>query len=75
MLSLPFKFCFAVISLQIKVEPIIIWLFVGGVTRLEDKWDDVVVSENMCDLIIKISTMAVKEEDLLIELASSKGSY
>ena len=48
MLSLPFHFCCAVISLQLEVGPIIIWLVVGRVVGLEDKWGDVVGSENMC---------------------------
>ena len=37
MLSLPFQFFYAVISLQIEVGPIIIWLVVGGVYGLEEK--------------------------------------
>ena len=43
-LSLPFHFCYAIISLQIEVGPVIIWLVVGGVACLEDKWLDVVGS-------------------------------
>ena len=43
MLSLPFNFCYAVISLQLEVGPIIIWLVVGGVADLEENggvwWD------------------------------------
>ena len=42
MLSLPFKIFYAVISLQLEVGPILIWLVVGGVAYLEDKWGDVV---------------------------------
>ena len=43
MLSLPFHFCYAVIILQLEVGPNIIWLVVGGVAGLKDKWGDVVV--------------------------------
>ena len=73
MLYLPFNFCYAVISLQIEVGPIIIWLVVGGVACLEDKWGDVVGSQNMCGLIIKVAVMAVKEEDLGVDIAISTG--
>ena len=48
MLSLTFHFCYAIISLQIQVGSIIIWLVVGGVVFVEDKWGDVVGSEKMC---------------------------
>ena len=44
LLSLPFQFCNAVISLQLEVGPIIIWLVVYGVAGLEDKWVNVVGS-------------------------------
>ena len=44
MLSTPFNFCYAVISIQLQVVPIITWLVVGGVACLEDKWGDVVGS-------------------------------
>ena len=73
MLFLTFQFCYAAISLQLEVGPIIIWLVVGGVAGLEDKWGDVVRSEKMCGPIIDAYLMAVKEEDLLIDLASSTG--
>ena len=66
MLSLPFHFCYAVIYLQLQVGPVIIWLVVGGVACLEDKWGDVVGSEKMCGPIIKVAVIAVKEEDLWI---------
>ena len=57
MLSLPFRFCYAVISLQLEVGPIIIWLVVGGVTCLQDKWGDVVGSKNMCGPIIEVAVI------------------
>ena len=60
MLSLPFRFCYAVISLHLEVGPIIIWLVIGGVTCLQDKWGDVVRLENMCGTIIGVAVMAVK---------------
>ena len=44
MMSLTFQFFHAVISLQIEVGPIIIWLVISGVACLEDKWVDVVGS-------------------------------
>ena len=72
-LSLPFHFCYAIISLQLQVGPVITWMVVGGVTCLEYKLGDVVVSEKMCGPIIEVAVMAVKEEDLWIELASSIG--
>ena len=40
MLSLPFHFCYALISLQLEFGSIIIWLVVDGVDCLEDKWGD-----------------------------------
>ena len=52
---------------------IIIWLVVGGVACLEDKWVVVVGSEKMCGSIIEVAFMAVKEEDLGGDLASSTG--
>ena len=73
MLSLPFHFCYAVIYLQLEVGPIIIWLVVGVVASLEDKWGYLVLSEKMCGPIIKVSVMAVKEEEPWIELAISIG--
>ena len=73
MLSLTYNFCYAVISLQLEVGPIIIWLVIGGVTCLQDKWGDVVGSQNMCGPIIKVAFMAVKEEDLGVHLDSSTG--
>ena len=73
MLSLPFRFCYAVISLQLEVGPIIIWLVIGGEPCLEDKWGDVVGSQNMCGPIIEVAVMAVKEEDLGVHLARSTG--
>ena len=73
MLSLPFHFFYDVISLQIEVGPIIIWLVVGGVAFLEDKWVDVVGLQNMCGPIIKVAVVAIKEEDLGVHLASSTG--
>ena len=60
MLSLPFQFCYAVIYIQIEAGTIIIWLVVGGVAGLEDKWVDVVESENMCGPIIEVAVMAAK---------------
>ena len=65
--------CCVVISLQLEVGPIIIWLVIGGVTCLQDKWGDVVGSQNMCGPIIKVAVMAVKEEDLGVNLARSTG--
>ena len=42
-LSLPFRFFYAVISLQIEVGPIIIWRVIGGVACFQDDgeiwWD------------------------------------
>ena len=61
MLSLTFHFCYAVISLQLQVGPVIIGLVVGGVSCLADKWGDVVGSEKICGPIIKVAVMAVKE--------------
>ena len=72
-LYLTFQFCYAIIPLQLEVRPIIIWLVVGGVASLEDKWGDVVGSENMCGPMIKVAVVSVKEEDLLVELYSSRG--
>ena len=69
MLSLPFRFCYAVISLQLEVGPIIIWLIIYGVTCLQDKWGDVVGLKNICGPIIKVAVIAVKEEDLGVHLA------
>ena len=59
MLSLPFQFCYALISLQIEVGTIIIWLVVGGFAVPEDKWGDVVGLENMCGPIIELAVMDV----------------
>ena len=72
-LSLPFQFFYAIISLQLEVGTIIIWLAVGVVAGLEDKWGDVVGLEKMCVPIIEVDDMAVKEDEMLIELASSTG--
>ena len=73
MLYLPFHSCYAVISLQHAVGTIIIWLVIGGFACLEDKWVDVVRLHNICDPIIKLAVMAVKEEDLGFHLAISTG--
>ena len=73
MMSLPFKFCYDIIYLQLEVGPIIIGTVVGGVSGLEDKWGDVVGSEKTCGPIIEVDVMAIKGEDLWIELASSTG--
>ena len=73
MLSLPFHFFYAVISLQLEVGPIIIWLVVGGVTGLQDKRGDVAGSQNMCGPIIEVAVMAVKEEDLVVYIAIFTG--
>ena len=74
MLYLPFHSCYAVISLQHAVGPIIIWLVIGGVTCLQDTWGDVVGSENMCGPIIKVAVMDAKEEDLGVNFAKSTGA-
>ena len=74
MLYLPFIFCCAVISLQLEVGPIIIWMVIFGVTFLQDKWGDVVGSKNMCGPIIDVAVMAVKEEDLGVHLARYTGA-
>ena len=37
MLSLAFNFFYSVIPIMLQVRPIIIWLVVVGVARLEDK--------------------------------------
>ena len=73
MLSLTFQFFYTVISIQLEVGLITIWIFVGGVAGIEDKWGDVVILEKMCGPIIKVAVMAVKEEDLWIRLSSSTG--
>ena len=73
MMSLPFHSFYAVISLQLEVGPIIIWLVVGGVTGLQDKRGDVAGLQNMCGPIIEVAVMAVKEEDLGVHLASFTG--
>ena len=61
MLSMPFHFFYDVISLQLEVGSIIIWLVIGGVACLEDKWGYVVRSQNMCGPIIEVAVMDVKE--------------
>ena len=61
MLFLPFKFCYVVISLQLQVGNVIIWMVVCGVACLEDKWGDVVGLEKMCGPIIEVAVMASKE--------------
>ena len=73
MLSLLFHFFYAVIYLQLQIGPVIIWLVVGGVACLEDKWVYVVVSDNMCGPIIEVAIMDVKEDDLGFDLSSSTG--
>ena len=73
MLSIPYQLFYAVISIQPQVGPVIICLVVFGVTYLEDKWGDVVGSEKMCGPFIGVAVMAIKEEDLGVELASSTG--
>ena len=70
MLSMPFHFFYAVISIQIQVGPVIICLVIIGVTCLEDKWRDVVGSEKICGPFIGVAIMAIKEEDLGCKLAS-----
>ena len=65
-LFLTFHSCYAVIYLQRAVGPIIIWLVVGGVACLEEKWVDVLVLQNMCGPIIEVAVISVKEEDLWI---------
>ena len=74
MLSLPFHSCYAVVSLQHEVGPIIICLVIGGVACLEDKWGDVMGLQNICGPIIEVAVIAVKEEDLGVHLARSTGS-
>ena len=73
MLSLPFHFCYAVISLQLQDGPVIIWMVVGEFACLEDKWGYAVVSEKMCGPITKVAVMAVKEEDMGVDIDSSTG--
>ena len=60
MLSMPFYFCYTVISIQIQVGPVIVCLVIIGVTCLEDKWGDVVGSEKMCGPFIGVAVMAIK---------------
>ena len=71
MLYLPFHFFYAVISLLIQVGPVIIWMVVGGVACLDNKWGDVVGLDKICVPIIKGAVMEVKEENLGVEIASS----
>ena len=73
MLSLPFHFCYATIYIQLQVGTVIIWLVVGGVACLEDKWGDVVGLEKMCGPIIKVDAMTVKEEDLGVDIVRYTG--
>ena len=73
MMSLPFQFFYSVLSLHLQVGTVIIWLVVGGVACLENKWGYVMVSENICGPIIEVDVMAVKEEDQWVDLASSTG--
>ena len=54
MMYLKFHFCYAVISFQLQVGPVIIWLVVGEVACLEDKWGDVAGSEKMCGPILEV---------------------
>ena len=74
MLSLPFHFLPCCNISSAEVGPIIIWLVIGGVTCLQDKWGDVVQSKNMCGPIIEVAVMAIKEEDLGVHLARSTGA-
>ena len=60
MLSLKFYFCCAVISLWLEVGTIIIFLVVGEIYGLEDKWRDVVRLEKICGPIIEVYVMAIK---------------
>ena len=69
MVSLPFHFFYAVISLQLEVRTIIIWMVVGGVACLEDKLVDVVGLHNMCGPIIEVAIIAAKEEGLGVHFA------
>ena len=48
-------------------------MVIGGVTCLQYKWGDVVGSQNMCGPITEVAVIAVKEEDLGVDLASSTG--
>ena len=68
MMSLPFNFCYSVISLQLQVGPIIICLVVDGVACPGDKWGYVVILENMCGPIIEVAVMALKDEDMGVDL-------
>ena len=61
MLSLPFKFFYAVISLQFEVGTIIIWLVVGGVAGLDNKWGYMVGSENICGPMIEVAVMVSRD--------------
>ena len=74
MLSMPFHFFYDVISLQLEVGSIIIWLVVGGVACLEDKWEDVVGLQNMCGPIIEVAVTDIKEEDLGFDIAIYTGT-
>ena len=60
-LSFPFHFCYAAISLQLQVGTVIIFMVVSVVACLEDKQGDVVGSGKMCGLIIEVAVMAIKE--------------
>ena len=73
MLPLTFHFYHDLISLQLEVGTVIIWLVIGGVACLEDEWVDLVVLEKMCATFIGVAVVAVKEEVLGVELASSTG--
>ena len=73
MLSLKFHSCYVVLSLQHAVGTIIIWMVIGRVACLEDKWGDVVGLQNMCGPIIKVAVTAVTEEDLGVHLDRSTG--
>ena len=48
---------------MLQVGPVIIWLVIGGVAFIEDKWVYVVVSEEICGPIITVDFLTVKEED------------
>ena len=71
--SWPFQFCYAVISLLLQVGPVIICLVFVGVACLENKWGYLVVSEKMCGPIIEVAFIAIKEEDLWVDLAIYTG--
>ena len=71
MLSLQVHYGLAIDPLQLDVCPIIIWLVIFCVTRLEDEGFDVVGLEYMNGPVFKISYMAVIEEYLWIDIFCS----